>query len=344
MKKLLFIQLLFLLSVPLAFAQTGGDNVYEFLNLPHSGLVSSLGGTNVSLAGSEINLATQNPALLGSDMEKALGLNYASYLAGINYGMAIYAPAFAPAGSLAAGISYLNYGSFTAADPSGNITGEFSASEYSFFAIYSRQLDSLFTVGASFKPVISHLEDYTSTGFAFDIGASYMSRNKLFSAGLVVRNAGLQLTAYAGEPREELPIEIIAGISQKLAHAPLRFSLTARHLERFDLTEDYAGAGDQAETSAGSGFGENLLRHMIAAAEVIPHRNFYFSAGYNYQRRSELKIESTSSAAGFSWGFGIRTTWLDIGFGRATYHLAGSSNHFSVIVRPSMIYRKTTGQ
>ncbi len=33
-----------------SFSQTGGDNVYEFLNLTHSGLVSSLGGSNVSLS------------------------------------------------------------------------------------------------------------------------------------------------------------------------------------------------------------------------------------------------------------------------------------------------------
>jgi hypothetical protein len=33
-------------------AQTGGDNVYEFLNLTHSPLAASLGGVNVSVTGS----------------------------------------------------------------------------------------------------------------------------------------------------------------------------------------------------------------------------------------------------------------------------------------------------
>ncbi|MBI5008872.1 MAG: hypothetical protein HZB98_04335, partial [Bacteroidia bacterium] len=44
---------------------------------------------------------------------------------------------------------------------------------------------------------------------------------------------------------------------------------------------------------------------------------------YNYQRRSELKIEQKVSAVGLSWGFGIKTSFLDVEFGRATYHLAG---------------------
>ena len=39
------------------FAQTGGDNIYEFLNLTHSAYVSSLGGTNISVYNNDLNLA-----------------------------------------------------------------------------------------------------------------------------------------------------------------------------------------------------------------------------------------------------------------------------------------------
>jgi hypothetical protein len=82
------------------------------------------------------------------------------------------------------------------------------------------------------------------------------------------------------------------------------------------------------------------LRHIIIGAEVIPHKNFYFSAGYNYQRRSELRVDSKVSTVGFSWGFGINTSWLDIELGRATYHLAGSSTNVSLIIRPDRIYKR----
>ena len=69
MRKKAFITLfMFVIMAPL-FSQTGGDNVYEFLNLTHSGLVSSLGGTNVSLQGNNPNLAYHNPALLNSRYE-----------------------------------------------------------------------------------------------------------------------------------------------------------------------------------------------------------------------------------------------------------------------------------
>jgi hypothetical protein len=227
--KSVYILLLSCIGTPL-LSQTGGDNVYEFLNLTHSGLVASLGGTNVSLLTGDLNMAYYNPALLRSSMDKSLAINYVNYFAGINYGMTMYSRSFPSVGNFAAGLTYLNYGSFRETDESGNITGTFSAAEYAFSLIYSRNIDSLFTVGINLKPVLSHLEKYTSFGAAFDIGAAYHSHNNLFSAGLVIRNAGLQITLYRGEVREKLPFEIQAGVSQRLAHAPFRFSLTLRHL------------------------------------------------------------------------------------------------------------------
>jgi len=339
-KKILNILFFSFLLSP-TFSQTGGDNIYEFLNLTHSGLVSSLGGSNVSLSGNNLNLAYHNPALLNSRMNNTLVLNYVNYFAGINYGLAMYSKSFDKTGNVAAGLTYLNYGSFVETNTSGIITGSFSAAEYAFPILYSFEIDSLFTAGVNFKPVLSHLESYTSFGFAFDFGAAWHNRSNLFSTGIVIKNLGYQVTTYAGEPRQPLPFEIQAGLSQRLAHAPLRFSLTMRHLEKFDLTHLYTepvSTGDVDPLT--SDFFENLMRHIILGVELIPHKNFYFSGGYNYQRRSELKVDTKVSAVGLSWGFGINTSWMDIEFGRATYHLAGSTTSLSLILRADNMYKK----
>lgn len=341
MKKKVLTFFLFLMIILPAYSQTGGDNVYEFLNLTHSGLVSSLGGTNVSLPGSNLNLAYHNPALLNPDMNKSLALNYVNYFAGINYGLAMYSRSFAGTGNFAAGLTYLNYGSFTESDASGIITGNFNAAEYALSLIYSREIDSLFSIGINIKPVLSQLEKYTSFGFAIDLGASWHNKSNLFSAGMVIRNAGYQVTTYAGEAHQKLPFEIQAGISQKLVHAPFRFSLTLRHLEKFDLTYQYNVPSASENTKVSSGFLENAMRHAILGVELIPHKNFYFTAGYNYQRRRELEIESKVSTVGFSWGFGINTSFLNIEFGRATYHLAGSSTNVSLILKTDMFYKRS---
>ena len=170
---------------------------------------------------------------------------------------------------------------------------------------------------------------------------NWHNRHNLFSAGIVIRNAGYQITTYAGESHQKLPFEIQAGISQRLAYAPFRFSLTLRHLEKYDLTHEYqTGNTPGAGESDKSEFFENMMRHVIAGAELIPHKNFYFCGGYNYQRRKELQVDSKVSTVGLSWGFGINTSLLNIEFGRATYHLAGSSTHLSVILKTDNIYKK----
>lgn len=332
--------LFFSLLASASHAQTGGDNVYEFLNLTHSGLVSSLGGANVSLFTGNLNLAYHNPALLDSGMSNSIAFSYVNYFAGVNYGQALYSRSYKKPGSFAAGLTYLNYGSFIEADPSGIITGTFSASEYALSLIYSRVIDTLFSVGINIKPVLSHLEKYTSFGLATDIGAGYHSRSGLFSAGFALKNIGLEMTTYAGEKRQKLPFEIQAGVSQRLAHAPFRFSLTLRHLEKYDLTHQYNDTTAANDNVKSSELLENLLRHAVIGVELLPHKNFYLSAGYNYQRRREMKIDSKISTVGFSWGFGINTSFINIEFGRATYHLAGSSNHISIVVRPDMLYSR----
>jgi hypothetical protein len=339
-KKSLNILFLSFMVLP-SFPQTGGDNVYEFLNLTQSGHVAALGGSNVSLQSNDLNIAYHNPAQLSQEMNKSLALNYVNYFAGINYGMAMYSESFPGTGNFAAGLTYLNYGTFTETDITGKITGTFRASEYAFSMIYSREIDTSFSIGINFKPVLSYLERYTSVGFAFDIGVSWHNPSNLFSTGIVIKNAGYQITTYTGEPHEKLPFEIQAGISQKLAYAPFRFSLTLRHLEKYDLTHKYMTNNiSGASESENSEFFENIMRHVILGAELIPHKNFYFCGGYNYQRRKELQVDSKISTVGFSWGFGINTSLLNIEFGRATYHLAGSSTHLSVILKTDNIYKK----
>ena len=72
------------------FAQIGGGNIYEFLNLPNSARVAALGGKLISIKDNDLNLSFNNPSLLNSSMEKQLVLNYVNYFSDINYGYVSY--------------------------------------------------------------------------------------------------------------------------------------------------------------------------------------------------------------------------------------------------------------
>ena len=317
------------------FSQTGGNNVYEFLNMSPGAYMTAAGGVNISTRSSDPSLAMFNPSLSGSESDGHLSLSYVNYFAGINYGSVMYSHSSDSAGSFSAGINYLNYGRFDRTDESGNINGSFSAAEYAFNLIYARQLDSFFYAGVNIKPVISQLETYISLGIAMDIGISFISPEGYTTAGLAIRNMGLQLTTYNGR-REKLPFEIMAGISTRLRHAPLRFSLTARHLEKYDLIHEYTGRQEGEEYSKAGKIAENIMRHLIFGAELSPSENFFISAGFNYQRRKELAYENRTSTVGFSMGAGIKTSSADLMISRARYHLAGSSTTFSILIKPSL--------
>jgi hypothetical protein len=74
--------------------------------------------------------------------------------------------------------------------------------------------------------------------------------------------------------------------------------------------------------------------------EFLPGENFYVNVGYNYQRRQELKVLVRVGMVGFSWGFGMKINKYRFSYGRATYHLAGASNHFSLSVNLSEFYKQ----
>lgn len=343
--------LLCLWFIPLiSYTQTGGTYTYAFLNQTNSARVASLGGKSVALPDADLNMPFHNPSLLSAEMDNHLVLNYVGYFADIKYGYASYSRSYEKAGNFAVGLHYIDYGEFPYADIYGVRNGYFDASEYALNLIYSRKIDSFLTVGVNVKPIYTSFERYNSIGIAADLGITYYNPEKLFTAAFVLKNMGAQITTYyGGAEREKIPFEIQAGLSQKFAYAPFRFSFLFQHLQRWDLQyksqleeQNIFSTGEEVPTRSQKleDFGDNLLRHMIMGMEFIPGENFYVSLGYNYLRRQEMKIRDIPGMVGFSWGFGLRVSKFHFSYGRASYHLAGGSNHFSVSTNLSEFYRK----
>lgn len=331
-----------LLPTCLLYGQVGGTAIYQFLTLPGSAKIASMGGKVISLFEEDLSMTSQNPALLNKSMHHQVVLNYTDYFIDINHGYFSYGISNSEFGNFAAGIQYINYGKFTGTDETGEITGSFGASEYALTFIWSKSLDSTLSFGVTLKPIASYLERYQSYGFVSDWGINYYNRHKLFSASLVLRNLGTQLSTYNKHNREPLPFEILLGLSHRLQHAPFRFSITAHQLQKPDLNyktekdisqqELYFSKPDTSPNRLNAFYdvADKSMRHLIFGVEIIPIKNFYLSLGYNYQRRQELKIPERVSTVGFSWGFGLRVYKFIVSYGRATYHVAGSTNHFSL--------------
>lgn len=327
--------MLFLTLMPAA-AQTGGNSIYSFLNLSHSAYASATGGIRLAGGQGDLSLSYFNPALLEPIMDGHLSMSFSTWVAGLSYGHAAWAHHTESAGTFGAGVSFISYGSFTAADETGLITGTFSAAEYAFNLMWSQQIDSSFRAGITLKPVLSHLERYFSAGICADLGINYHNEPLLFDAALVIRNAGIQLKRYTGEHREALPLEIAAGLSKQLAHAPFTFSLTLRHLEQPDMTRGL----DAADERAAGGVSEKVLRHMVLGVELHPSDLFWIGAGLNYQRRAEMRSDTHAGMAGFTAGAGIRTATFELAYSHDAFHPAGGGNHITLTLRTEKIFKK----
>jgi hypothetical protein len=327
------------------YAQVGGTATYSFLNLTPTPQVAALGGKVNAITGSDPSLAFYNPALLDSTANGYLSLNFVNLFAGINFGYAAYSRSYYGIGNFAAGIHYINYGKFIGADESGLITGNYSAAEYAFNLTGSRflpWLDSALVVGVNVKPLLSVFENYTSYGLLADLGVTYRHPDRLFTAALVLRNMGGQLTPYSNGGREPVPFELQLGLSQKLQHAPFRFSLVMQHLERVRLgynkinPNPAPGQTPLKEEDLKKGFDlilDETMRHLIVGVECFPFQGLTLRASYNYNRRQEMKVSTLPGMVGFSWGIGIHLQRFNIEYARSSWHLSGGTNHFSISMK-----------
>jgi hypothetical protein len=340
-KKLLSLTACSIFLLP-AFAQTGGNSAYKFLNLHPSARVAALGGNLNCVYDNDVNLALQNPALLNKSMNKQVAFNISDYLADITTGYVAAAKHYDSIGTFSASLLYVNYGSFIAADNAGNITGTFKAGDYAFIMGYGNTYKSRFSYGASLKFIYSSLAEFNSVGIAADIGGTYFNASKLVTASLVIRNIGTQITTYAGT-REPLPFGIEAGVSLKPEHAPLRFSLVAHNLQKFDLShinpharEKIISLETQEEIPQKVTFGTKVLQHCIIGTEFLISKSVNIRLGYNSLRRSEMALSTRSNnnkqgMVGFSFGMGVRINRFHLSYGRSSYHLANAINQFSVV-------------
>ncbi|WP_417291603.1 type IX secretion system protein PorQ [Corallibacter sp.] len=318
-----------------AFAQVGGESTYQFLNLVSSPRQAALGGKVFTNVDYDVTQALTNPSTINVEMDNQLAINYSSYLGGINYGTAAYAYTWdRRVQTYHMGVTYINYGSFEGYDEQGNATNSFSGNEASLSFGYAKQIGySDFYIGGNVKLITSKLEQYTSFGAAVDAGLIYIDEDIEFQATLVVRNAGIQITTYAGQ-NEPLPFEVAFGMSQTLEHIPLRWHLTFENLQEWPIgVSNPARAETDLEgnqTQEKVGFFNNVLRHTILGAELFPDKGFNIRLGYNFRRSEELRIVEQRNFSGISVGVGLKINKMRFSFTHARYTSASNANFFGL--------------
>lgn len=321
----------------LGYGQVGGKGVYQFMNLVTSPRQAALGGKVITIFDNDVNTGHFNPATINPDMDNRISLNYGSYFGEVKYGTASYAYVYdRHVQTLWAGVNYVNYGTFEGYDENGIATNDFTGNEVSLAVGYSYNLPHTdIYIGATGKLITSQLEQYTSFGGALDIGAIYIDEDNDINWAVSVRNIGTQFTTYAGQ-RENLPLEILAGVSQEVENVPIRWHLTLENLQQWNVSFSNP-ARAQANLDGGStpekvSFFNNALRHVIIGAELFPQKSINFRVGYNFRRGEELRVEEQRNFSGISVGFGLKLNRLKFNYSYSRYTLAANSSLFGLTI------------
>jgi hypothetical protein len=338
----------------LASGQRGGERLFEFVNLPVSARSTALGGSQIAAITNDYGLVGGNPAMLNASMDQTLIFQHNFHFAGIDNGYAGFASHIEGIQStIHAGVRYMSYGPFTAADEQGNILGEFKAKDISLHAGISRQLNERMSGGVLLQYVQSSLETYTATGLLMDIGITYRSENELTNYAFVIRGMGVQFSKYYEEAKAgKMPVDVQFGISKRLEHVPFRLTVLFHDLNRWDLDYDSPFNDDTDQGLGGtepkkqSSFGNSVdifFRHITFGGEFLigKKENFMLRLGYDYQQHKELSVVNLRSLAGFSAGVGVNVKSFILDYGFAVYHQAGSSKHIGLRVNLNDLKKKT---
>lgn len=205
----------------------------------------------------------------------------------INLASLSYSTEYEGIGRFGAAIKYINYGTFDGYDEFGASTKEFGVNEMALVIGYANVLDYNFYYGANIKFIYSGIEDRSSTGMAVDLGLHYSIPDKNWYFGFAVLNLGSQLSSYYST-KEDLPLDIVIGVSKSLENLPVRLSVDFHKLnqDRDDFVERF--------------------RAFTVGAEFTLSKVMKLRFGYDNERRKDFKIGTTAGIAGFNVGLGVR--------------------------------------
>jgi len=309
----------------------GGQRVFSFLDLPTHARVAALGGQVATATQPDGSYHLNNPALADSIRDNQLSISLMPYLAAakyytLQYGLPIKSAEPGPDGEprrsgWAAGLQYLSYGQFNLTDPAGNSLGTFTANDYALSLTHART-EGNFTLGATIKAVGSSIETYSAFGVLADFGGVWRHPKQELTFGLVAKNVGYLIKNY-GPTDANLPFDLQAGITLKPRHAPIRLTVTAHHLQRFDISYIDPNLNVRYDLSGNPipqavGVGEKIARHLNVGAELLISRNVNLLVGYNHQKHQEGKLTTGGIGAGISFGASVQARGFQLTYGRFT--------------------------
>jgi hypothetical protein len=190
--------------------------------------------------------------------------------------------------------------------------------------MYAHDFTDRLRGGINVKMIYSSYEQYTAFAMATDLGLNYYDPDHDMSLSLVLKNLGGQIKRFDND-YDRLPFDIQLGWMQRLGSSPFQLSITAWHLNKWNLPYyDMEDNGSEIRVIKQS-FMSNLFRHLVFGLQYAPSDKFYIALGYNYKTRTDMSTYNRNILSGFSIGAGLKVKSFALGVAYAQPHKSGSS-------------------
>jgi len=282
-------------------APDGGRTAADFLNIGIGARAAGMGGAYTAVA-EGAGAAYWNPAGLRTVANGEVILGHFAWYQDITleHGVLAYTPNERT--SVAASISYLNYGTIDGRDAGGLSTGDISAYDWCGALSVGYQATADLSLGFSGKFINQKLDDLSASSFAADFGAKYDFER--VSVAVMAANVGPDMD-FDGV-KENLPSLARAGVAARFFNNQLLTSL-------------------DVETKF---YGSTVIRNGF---EFGYEDQYFIRTGYNYYPSAEDR----SFGTGLCFGAGVQYEQFtfDYAFTAGEHYSSEDLHRFSLIMK-----------
>ncbi len=265
-------------------AQTINANSSEAFPLMSLGIgPRSIGmGESFTAIADDFSAVHYNPAGIGQVWEPQLFMSHQSYLESSFYETAGFVDPL-KVGTLALGLSYINYGNFDLRDSTGTLQGGYTPFDMVARGAFGFPLASDLYAGLGSVWLRQQITSSVYTALAWNFGF-LLQPSKALRLGLSFQNLGVDNINY------NLPTQLNAGASYKI-------DLAAKQSQTLLLS----GGGD---------FSLESLSHLNAGFEYAFLSNYFLRGGYLYN----LQDQGLGWEQGLSFGAGVKLSQFQLDY------------------------------
>jgi len=282
-------------------APDGGRTAADFLNIGIGARSAGMGGAYTAVA-EGAGAAYWNPAGLHSVEAGEVILGHFAWYQDLTMEHGVVGYTMNDRTTVAATISYLNYGTIDGRNASGAATGDITAYDWYGAASIGYQATPRLAFGLTGKFVNQKLDDLSASTFAADLGVKY-DFERVSLAGMVA-NVGPDMTFE--DVSEHLPSLARLGVAATFFNEQL---LTSVELEK-------------------KFYGATVIRHGV---EFAYDNQYFVRTGYNYYPSQEERTFGN----GWSFGAGVRVQQFefDYAYTLGGHYTSDDLHRFSLVLK-----------